>query len=180
MITIKIVPDYLNRQEYDHQYEDARLTTWGNGWFFHGNLDIDLGYDKGKFLDLPEEYTIKQYYPQKDKFKTHANLNGIFKCKVEGIPYECIAYLYTKDNHGYYYQKGYVCKSTDFEAIEDAKWNLANWLVDDIRTCPSLYFKYSNSPWITSEELASRVKQAIDDNEDEVCEIINNSIYGKD
>lgn len=121
MTTINIVPDYLNGQPYEHQYDDAQLITWGNGWYFHGKLDSDLGYDKGSILDLPEEYTVKQHQPSKDRFVMHSNLNGIFKCNVEGIPYECIAYLYTTEENGYHYQRGYVCKSTDSEAIEDAK-----------------------------------------------------------
>lgn len=165
MMTINIVPDYLNGQPYEHQHEDARLITGGNGWFFHGELDFDLGYDKGRILDLPEEYTIKQYYPSKDKFKVHSNLNGIFKCNVEGIPYECIAYLYTIEENGYYYQKGYVCKSTDHEAIKDAKrylWeNLNDKILNDPKVGIRLYFKYSKTPWITSEELANIVKQDI-------------------
>jgi hypothetical protein len=120
MKTIKIVPDYLNGQPYEHLYAKERLVEWFNGWYFHGILETDLGYDKGDFLDLPEEYIVEQQVYDNKVFKC-SNLNGEFKCEIEGIPYECVGYFYTVEENGRKMQRGYVCKLTDFDARQDAK-----------------------------------------------------------
>lgn len=104
-------------------------------WYIHGQLEKDLGYDKGCLinclsLNVSKEtvnwITIKDGKCNPRKYY-NMYFNGIIDIKVEGIDKPCVGYFWTENTTSYdkgsfqrWKQRGLICYKDDIEGREYA------------------------------------------------------------
>lgn len=91
MNTIEIIAD-----------KDGFIPDTGDWWYFHGDLERDLGYDKGSITNITPPIV----------------LDGEYEVKVKGIERPCVGYFWMDTMKRL---RGYVCYRDDIEAVGDAK-----------------------------------------------------------
>lgn len=119
--------DYMDSTT-QHYYED-RNTTVSNWWYLHGDLESEIGYDKGVFCNLEDfNLLIKNCYfnGNKEYFDVVCLEDGIYDVEVIGIDKPCIGYFWINEtNNGIPECRGLVCFKDDKEACEytEQKYN---------------------------------------------------------
>lgn len=109
--------------------EDTTISGW---WYLHGELESEVGYDKGAFLNLEEDIVeIKNcYFNGNEKhFDVVCLKDGIYDVEVIGFDKPCVGYFWINRDYDIPECKGLVCFKDDKEAVEYAekKYNEKSW-----------------------------------------------------
>lgn len=146
MEKLKLVADYIDerseRCRADEVGDDQRSNGFRQvgGWYLHGKLEFDCGYDLALIVnwrDIPTRKrldwcTIRNGSAElrSDKVLQSNYLYGVFDVEVEGIDYACVGYFWTgfeeivhsaKGKFLDWRQYGYVVARDDEEALAFAK-----------------------------------------------------------
>lgn len=101
---------YDNETVYDNLSENVKSS--GHWWYLHGQLQEDVGYDKGYIENIkPEQLENRLGY-------LDIKLNGIYEVEIKGISKPCIGYFWVDSMK---FGRGLVCYKDDTEAIEYAR-----------------------------------------------------------
>ena len=100
-------------------------TIVSNWWYFDGELEDRLGYDKGTIInlgDFEEKLKSKKVYYNGNKktFNVVYLPDGVYEVEVLGIPEPCLRYLYTVYEENPMFT-GLVVLKSDIEAIQRAE-----------------------------------------------------------
>lgn len=98
----------MDKKLFDSEYERYIKLPFQSGWYFHGKLQDDLGYDLGFIRNL-DLYNWKK-------------ISGKYLCKVYGISKPCIGYFWhSQQGSGITRLSGLVCYEDDYESLEYLK-----------------------------------------------------------
>lgn len=114
MEKIKILPDFCYREDmYNNVPKEIREIVKSNkyphsgGWYLHGQLEDEMGYDIASFYDVPKELlkesadwkTIRGIRGElrSDKKTMVTHINGVYECEVYGTDEPCLGYFWTVD-----------------------------------------------------------------------------------
>lgn len=101
---------YDEETKYEELSEDIKNS--GQWWYLHGELEEDVGYDKGLILNIkPEQLEKRLHLPD-------INLKGEYEVEVKGINKPCIGYFWIDSMK---LGRGFVCYKDDSEGLEYAK-----------------------------------------------------------
>ena len=106
-----------------HYYEDKNSIV-SNWWYLHGNLDSEIGYDKGVFCNLEDfNLYIKNCYYNGNKryFDIVCLEDGIYDVEIIGIDKPCVGYFWIINKEHIPECHGLVCFKDDKEACEYAE-----------------------------------------------------------
>lgn len=132
MEKIKILPDFsFNEEAYDNVPKEIREIVESNkyshcsGWYLHGHLQGEMGYDIADFYDVPDELlkesadwcTIKRRGDdykkaygelRSDKKTLVPYINGVYECEVYGTDEPCVGYFWTTEEEEVDFGNGIV------------------------------------------------------------------------
>lgn len=126
MEKIKILPDFCcNREEnYNNVPKEIREIVESNkyshsgGWYLHGQLETEMGYDIAYFYDVPNELlkesadwhsiTYNRGELRSDKKTMVPHINGVYECEVYGTDEPCLGYFWTTDEREIDFGNGIV------------------------------------------------------------------------
>ena len=132
MKKIKILPDFsFNEEAYNNVPKEIREIVESHkyshcsGWYLHGRLEDEIGYDIANFYDVPNELlkesadwcTIrgsrneygKAYGELRSDKKTLVpHINGVYECEVYGTDVPCVGYFWTTDEQDVDFGNGIV------------------------------------------------------------------------
>ena len=119
MKKIKILPDYaFNEEAYNNVPKEIREIVESHkyshcsGWYLHGRLEDEIGYDIAYFYDVPNEllkesadwcairgsrneYGKAYGELRSDKKTLVPHINGVYECEVYGTDVPCVGYFWT-------------------------------------------------------------------------------------
>lgn len=104
---------------YSKALRESESVWIGHGWYLHGKLMEEIGYDLAEFLNLKEDMVTitKDRYSE---YHTACLKEGIYDVEVVGIDKPCIGYFWTSNRAGDPRTTGLVCFKDDKEACEYA------------------------------------------------------------
>lgn len=133
MEKIKILPDFsFNEEAYNNVPKEIRKIVESNkyshcsGWYLHGHLQNEMGYDIADFYDVPNELlkesadwcTIKRGISdnyekaygelRSDKKTLVPYINGVYECEVYGTDVPCVGYFWTTEEEEVDFGNGIV------------------------------------------------------------------------
>lgn len=132
MEKIKILTNYaFNEEAYNNvpkeirEIVESRKYSHCSGWYLHGHLEDEMGYDIADFYDVPNELlkesadwcTIKgrrdkhgKAYGElrSDKKTLVPHINGVYECEVYGTDVPCVGYFWTTDEQDVDFGNGIV------------------------------------------------------------------------
>ncbi len=82
-----------SRIHHEEFISDSRMAS---GWYFHGHLEADLGYDLGVIInkeELPVQGLRVHYSDGKSKILQYIP-EGIYQVQVHGVETPCIGYFW--------------------------------------------------------------------------------------
>ena len=112
IIACQVGGSFYNIPESEKYYcqLNENVKNSGGWWYLHGQLQEEIGYDKGLILNIePEEMNSTQ---------TDIALEGIYQVEVEGIEKPCIGYFWIDSLK---LGRGLVCYKNDLESVEYAR-----------------------------------------------------------
>lgn len=109
--------------------ENTTISSW---WYLHGELEDEVGFDKGAFLNLEEDMVeIKNcYFNGNDKYFDVVCLKeGVYDVEVIGFDKPCVGYFWITNISNIPECRGLVCFKDDKEAVEYAekKYSEKSW-----------------------------------------------------
>lgn len=130
MEKIKILP-HFSEEVYNNVPKEIRRIAESNkyshcgGWYLHGHLEEEIGYDIASFYNVPNELlkesadwcTIKGGRDEygrpsgelrSDKKTLVPHINGVYECEVYGIDVPCVGYFWTTDEREVNFGNGIV------------------------------------------------------------------------
>lgn len=133
---LQVIPNASHNEELYEKVKEytSKITNYG-GWYLHGDLQEDVGYDLATFVDLSDELTrtvpeFTSIYGDDVSYTGEyirvPYLNGVFRVNVLGIDKPCIGIFWTLVYDTYecngqtwehYRQSGLVCYECDVDAV---------------------------------------------------------------
>ena len=119
MEKIKILTNYaFNEEAYNNVPKEIREIVESHkyshcsGWYLHGRLEDEMGYDIAYFYDVPNEllkesadwcairgsrneYGKAYGELRSDKKTLVPHINGVYECEVYGTDVPCVGYFWT-------------------------------------------------------------------------------------
>ena len=119
MEKIKILTNYaFNEEAYNNvpkeirEIVESRKYSHCSGWYLHGRLEDEIGYDIAYFYDVPNEllkesadwcairgsrneYGKAYGELRSDKKTLVPHINGVYECEVYGTDVPCVGYFWT-------------------------------------------------------------------------------------
>ena len=132
MKKIKILPDFsFNEEAYNNVPKEIREIVESHkyshcsGWYLHGRLEDEIGYDIANFYDVPSEllkesadwcairgsrneYGKAYGVLRSDKKTLVPHINGVYECEVYGTDVPCVGYFWTTDEQDVDFGNGIV------------------------------------------------------------------------
>ena len=133
MEKIKILPNYaFNEEAYNNvpkeirEIVESRKYSHCSGWYLHGHLEDEMGYDIADFYDVPNELlkesadwctirgrisdNFEKAYGElrSDKKTLVPHINGVYECEVYGTDEPCVGYFWTTDEQDVDFGNGIV------------------------------------------------------------------------
>lgn len=125
MEKIKILPDFSHREEmYNNVPKEISEIVESNkyphsgGWYLHGRLEDEMGYDIASFYDVPNELlkesadwcsiTYNRSKLRSDKKTMVPHINGVYECEVYGTDVPCLGYFWTTEEREIDFGNGIV------------------------------------------------------------------------
>lgn len=105
--------------------ENTTISSW---WYLHGELETEVGYDKGAFLNLEEDMVeIKNCYfnGNKQHFDVVCLKDGVYDVEVIGFDRPCVGYFWISNFNKIPECKGLVCFKDDTSAVMYARQKYA-------------------------------------------------------
>ena len=115
---------FKNLNKYTEALGKDKGTIVSSWWYLHGDLQEEVGYDKGAFLNLEEDMVeIKNCYfnGNKEYFDVVCLKDGIYDVEVIGFDKPCVGYFWITEREHIPHLRGLVCFKGDRKAVEYAE-----------------------------------------------------------